>query len=206
MKSVVFFIGVVLCLAACSSRYYMKRGNIIYETGRYDKAASKYEKSYYKAGTKDKAFQAEAAQHAGRAYEQINRLKEAYTWYRRAERAVKERPEIYLKLAQLSWRLEDRETAIQYYQEYEKLFADGKGKDGLYRLEQLGEDMEEESRYVVSLKKELNSRGSDFAPSYLPGDTCTVYLASTRNGNTGKRKMKTDPVTGEGYSHIFRAE
>lgn len=204
MRNLIIFCGVMILLCACSSGYYMKRGNLIYETGRYHKAASKFEKSYHKARAKE--LQANAAVRAGEAYEKVNRLKEAYNWYRRAERSVKEQPDIYLKLAQLNWLLDDSVTARQFYEEYEEKFTDGKGEDGIYALEQLAKDMKEEGRYVVGLKKELNSRGSDFAPMYLPGDTCTVYLASTRNVNNGKRKVKTDPVTGEGYSHIFRAE
>lgn len=53
----------ILVLSSCSSRYYMKRGNVIYETGRFYKASSKYEKSYDKAKNKDS--QVSAAIRAG---------------------------------------------------------------------------------------------------------------------------------------------
>lgn len=196
--------GVIGLLSACSSRYYMKRGNIIYESGRYYKAVPKFEKAYQKA--KPKALQASAAIRAGQACEAVNRLKEAYSWYRRAERADKEQPDIYLKLAQICAEMDDQETARQYYDEYEELFADGKGKDGLYHLEQIAKDQNEKGRYTVQLKRELNSRNSDFSPVYFPEDTCTIYFASSRNSHPKRKRPVKDPVTGEGYSHIYRTE
>lgn len=41
---------IVLVCASCSSRYYIRRGNVIYETGRYYKAETKYDKAFNKAG------------------------------------------------------------------------------------------------------------------------------------------------------------
>ena len=55
------------------------------ETGRFYKAGSKYEKAYHK--TKSKDFQALAAIKAGQVNQNVNRLKEAYNWLRKAERA-----------------------------------------------------------------------------------------------------------------------
>lgn len=204
MRFVVFLWGMMLLVTACSSRYYMRRGNIIYETGRFYKASTKFEKAYDKA--KSKANQATAAVRAGQSCENVNRLKEAYNWYRRAERADKEVPEIYLKVAQVATAMEETEIAREYYERYEELFNDGKGKDGLYYFEQVAKDMQEEGRYTVELKRAFNSRNSDFTPVYYGKDTCTVFFASTRKTNPKKRRMKADPVTGEGYSHIFQAD
>ena len=96
---------VVLVSSSCSARYYMKRGNVLHETGRYYKAASKYEKAYNR--TKSKEFQGVMAMRVGEEYERVNRLKEAHTWYRRSQRADKEKPEVYLKLAHVSVRMGD---------------------------------------------------------------------------------------------------
>ncbi|MEG2556794.1 MAG: OmpA family protein, partial [Odoribacter sp.] len=204
IRFIIILCGVALLATACSSRYYMKRGNVIYETGRFYKAASKYEKSYHKA--KPKEYQANAAILAGQANENVGRLKEAYMWYRKAERANKDLPEVYLKIAKVCVGMNQMETAEKYYRQYEELFGKEEGKDGLYYLEQIGKDMKEEGRYMVQLKKELNSRNNDFAPVYDPEDTCVIYLASTRNPYINKKKSKINPVTGDGYSHIFKTE
>lgn len=194
-----FLIGIFL--ASCSAGYYVKRGNIIYKTGRYHKALDKYAKAYDKA--KSKGMQAETAVRAAEACERVNRLKEAQSWYRRIERTKTEQPELYLKMGEIHIALGEWETAAGYYRKHEDTYGDGRGKDGLYRLEQVKKDLQETGRYVVEPKRELNFRSSDFAPVYAPDDTCTVYFASTRKDKPSKRKGKKDPVTGEGYSHIF---
>ena len=82
------------------------------ETGRFYKAGSKYEKAYHK--TKSKDFQALAAIKAGQVNQNVNRLKEAYNWLRKAERANPQMPEIYLKVAQLAVMNDDTATAREY--------------------------------------------------------------------------------------------
>lgn len=189
-----------LILASCSSKYYMKRGKIMYETGRFYKASGKFEKAFEKSKLKEQ--KAVAAMSAGQSYENISRLKDAFSWYKRAGIANKELPEAYLKMAGISVLKGDFEDAGMYYGEYEELFADEKGKDGLYNLDLLRNDLALKGRYVISPKKEFNSRGSDFAPVYYPADTCLVYFASTRKPANQKRS-KTEPVTGDNFSHIF---
>lgn len=196
-----FYILIAVFLSSCSARYYMKRGNQIYATGRYYKASSKYEKSYNKA--KPKEYQANAAMHAGLCHENTGKPKEAYSWYNKARRANEELPEAYLKMAEVSVRQGEFETAREQYGRYEELFQDGKGKDGIYHLDLLQKDLVTPGRYMVELKKEFNSRYNDFSPVYYPGDTCIVYFTSTRNGDTKKKKRRIDPVTGDEYSHIF---
>ncbi len=143
VRFIVFCCTLGCLLTACSSQYYVRRGNKIYDTGR---------------------------------------------------------------IAELYARMEDEEKAKEYYQEYETLFGDGKGNDGLYRLGQISQDRLQEGRYTVALKKELNSRNSDFSPIYFAGDTCTVYFSSTRKSDPLRKKIKRDPITGDGYSHLYKAE
>lgn len=173
------------------------------ETGRFYKATAKYEKAYHRAG--QMPARVNAAVCAGQAYERVNQFKKACHWYQRAERADPERkvPEVYLDLARMNSRLGDFETAGRCYEAYEALAGNGKGKDGRYTLERILQDVRQEGRYRVWPRPEFNSRNMDFAPVYGGEDTCTVYLASARKEN-GQGGMKTDPVTGEGYTHIYR--
>lgn len=204
MRFVVLLCGVMWLAAACSSKYYMRRGHVIYETGRYYKATTKYEKAYNKAKPKKNRLRADAAIRAGEACEKAGRFRDACNWYKRAARADKEAAEVCLKIARMAQLTDQPEVAEDYYNRYEEKAGDGRGKDGLYYLEQVRKDMEEKGRYVVNIRREFNSRNMDFAPVYLPGDTCIVYLASGRKEG-GKKRLKTDPVTGDGYSHIYKA-
>lgn len=192
-----------MCVS-CSARYYMRRGTAIYETGRYYKAATKYERAFEKA--KKPAFKASMAMRAGQCFEDINRMTEAYSWYLRATRADKEGKEAYLKMAEANIRKGDLEAAGKNYDRFDELFPeDERGKNGRYQLGILQKDLSATGRYQVELQKEFNSRNSDFGPVYHPENNDLVYFASTRKeGN--KKKTKIGPVTGEGYSHIYESE
>ena len=194
---------IVMCAwvgVSCSARYYMKRGNVIRETGRFYKAGTKYEKAYDKS--KRPEVQAVAAMHIARCYEDVNKLTDAYNWYRKALRADKELPEAYLKLAEVSIARGELETAEENYTRFDELFPDDeRGKNGLYNVGILKTEIEKPGRYQVQIEKEFNSRYNDFSPVYYPEDNNIVYFTSARKANN-KKKGKPDPVTGDGYNHI----
>lgn len=199
----------LLCLAvvfsACSSRYYMKKGTAIYETGRYSKAAGKFERAFDKTKSRDE--QAEIAIRIGDVYQQVNRLKDAINWYRKAQKSNKNQPDVYLRLASANAENGDFEAAEVLAHKHEELFGDGRGEMELRLIEQIKKEQDNPGRYFIELKSAFNTRNSsDFAPVYLPGDTCLVYFASTRNPNPNKKRQPTDPITGDGYSHIYIAE
>lgn len=199
-KYLLWCIGALLCVS-CSSSYYMKKGNSISQTGRSYKAVGKYEKAYRKS--KSKEVQRQAATLAGECCEKVNRLSDALAWYKKAERADKEQAAIYLKLAAVSTRRNDFETARDYYTRYDELTDDEQGGKAISTLEIQQRKAEEQGRYNVVLMKEVNSRNNDFSPVFFPGDTAILYLASTRNVNPKRKRSSKDPITGEGYSHIF---
>lgn len=204
-RKLAFFLGgVLLVCASCSSRYYMRRGNIIYETGRFYKAETKYEKAFNKARKPDGRVQ--AALFAAKCMEDVNRTADAHNWYRKAVQADKDFPDAYLKMAEMNIRRGDFEAARDNYERFGERFPeDERMKDGLYYLELLTKDLGEEGRYTVELQKEFNSRYSDFGPVFYPEDPNIVYFASSRPDGKRKRK-KTDPVTGDAFSHIYVTE
>ena len=59
------------------------------------------------------------------------------------------------------------------------------------------------TRYLVTNKKELNSKNRDYAPAYggkRKGDYSALYISSSRPESTGK---KESGITGEKYSDIY---
>lgn len=190
--------------ASCSARYYMKKGNMIRETGRFYKAGTKYEKAYNKS--KQPEAQAVAAMYVAQCYEDVNKLTDAYNWYRKAVRADKESPEVYLKLAEVSIARGDFETAEENYTRFDELFPDDeRGKNGLYNVGILKAETGKPGRYQVRIEKEFNSRYNDFSPVYYPEDNNIVYFTSARKTDN-KKKGKPDPVTGDAYNHIYVTE
>lgn len=200
-----FFLGIVLLVCvSCSSRYYIRRGNLIYETGRFYKAGTKYEKAFNKA--KKKEIRANAAMLAGRAAEDVNKIAEAHNWYRKALQANKELPESYLKMAEMNIKRGDFDAALENYRRFGEQFPeDERARDGAYSIELLTQDLGQEARYKTELQKEFNSRYCDFGPVFYPEDNNIVYFASGRR-EEAKKRQKKDPVTGDGFSHIYKTE
>ncbi|GHV64420.1 cell envelope biogenesis protein OmpA [Bacteroidia bacterium] len=186
----------------------MKQGKKMYDSGRFYKAGTNYEKAFKK--TPPKAVtpfsQAEIAMKIGESYEGVNRLKDAYSWYRRASKSDKQLKESYLKMSKVSADRGIFEAAEAALNQFIELFPDDeRGKDALDALEVLKKKMKEQGRYVVEPVKELNSRNNEFSPVYDPFDNSFVYFTSTRRPNI-KNYQAQDPVTGELYSNIFKAE
>lgn len=207
MKKFFGWTFVLVCMWACvscSAHYYMKRGNAIRETGRFYKAGTKYEKAYNKS--KKPAAQGVAAMQVGQCYEDVNKLTDASNWYRKVIRADKESPEGYLKLAEVSIARGELEMAEENYAQFDELFPnDERGKNGLYTIGLLKAGQEKAGRYQVQIEKKFNSRYNDFSPVYYPEDNNIVYFTSARRTDN-KKRIKTDPVTGDGYNHIYVTE
>ena len=148
---------IVLVCASCSSRYYIRRGNVIYETGRYYKAETKYDKAFNKA--RNPELRARAAMLAARCTEDVNKIADAHNWYRQAVQANKELPDPYLKMAEMNVRRGDFDAAFENYERFAELFPeDERAKDGRYYVELLMKDLSQETRYTVELQKAFNSR------------------------------------------------
>lgn len=196
-------LGVWACMS-CSARYYMKRGNAIRETGRFYKAGTKYEKAYNKSKKPD--AQAVAAMHVAQCYEDVNKLTDAYNWYRKVLRADKELPDAYLKLAEVSIARGELETAEENYTQFDELFPDDeRGKNGLYNVGILKAETAKPGRYQVQIEKEFISRYNDFSPVFYPEDNNILYFTSARK-TSNKKRGKADPVTGDSYNHIYVTE
>lgn len=195
---------IVLVCASCSSRYYIRRGNVIYETGRYYKAETKYDKAFNKA--RNPELRARAAMLAARCTEDVNKIADAHNWYRKAVQANKELPDPYLKMAEMNVRRGDFDAAFENYERFAELFPeDERAKDGRYYVELLMKDLSRETRYTVELQKDFNSRYGDFGPVFYPEDNNIVYFASSRPQEKRKGK-RTDPVTGDAFCHIYVTE
>jgi peptidoglycan-associated lipoprotein len=183
----------------------MRKGNKMYETGRFYKAGVNYEKAFKKMSKKDD--RSAVAMKVGVSFQDVNRLSEAYTWYRRASQADKTKTEPYIKMAEISVLRGDVDNAEVVLENFNTLFPDDeRGKDGIYSLGILRRDEEKSGRYYVEAIKELNSRDQNFAPMFDPSDNNFIYFTSTRPANSKKRGHKTDPVTGDAYSNIFVSE
>ncbi|WP_421920727.1 OmpA family protein [Marinifilum sp.] len=171
------------------------------ESGRYFHAQNMYEKAYKKE--KDRDRKAEIAFKNANCFDEINQLKKAASWYRKAIMnrdtfvdAVKNLGYAELK----NYRLEEAE---ENFWEYIDLKPEVEESDDAAKiLKRISYWEEFPGRYKVEILKEFNSLASDFAPIYMGQDTNVIFFTSNRKL---KDKIKKDGVTGEYYSNILES-
>ena len=196
-----------LCLLlniACSPKYYARKGDAMFDKGQYYKAQSYFDKAYNKS--KDHDFRSDVAYKAGLSFEQINELRKAAGWYKKAVRRRDSFPEALIHLAQVEIKngdVEDAEETFAIYKDYVPENLRGDEERLVSVFEKLKEWKENPQAYKVRPMDMLNTRASEFAPLYLSGDTNIIVFTSTRKGGLG---IKKDGVTGDKYSNLFRSE
>ncbi len=204
MRITLFVLSVCLLGTSCSYRYYTKRGERLYESGRVYKSTNAYGKAFNK--TKRPELRSRAALAAGQACEGINKIPEAYGWYRRMSQADRESGEPLLKMAEMKLRSGEYEEALENYRKFNDLFPDDeRGTNGISNTELLQKESDPSIRYEVEIQRELNSRNSDFGPVFDPSADQVLYFTSARKMENRKRG-KTSPVTGDFYAHIYKTE
>lgn len=203
--SVIIFL---LILSSCSSSYYIKKGDKLYNSGRYYKSCRYYRDGYYKLKTDE--TKSGLAQRIGDAYEKVNILKSASMWYVKALKNDDKNADIIYKVIEIAHRRGDAKLVEEYLKQYEELTGENPGVLKAYMSNLSNAD----SRYLVKPFRKINKIYSDFSPAYEVGDTNVVYFTSTRSTVKGKarngglfgKKNNKDEVTGLYYSNIYRIE
>jgi len=195
-----------LCLLfciSCSSNYYARKGDQLFEKGRYHGAQANFDKAYDKSD--DDGFRSEVAYKAGLSFETINEPKKAVRWYKKAVLRRDSFPEALIHLTQVEIKngnLEDAEETFSIYQDYVPESARG-GEERLVEVFQRIKNWKDSPlAYKIRPMEKFNTRASEFAPTYMSGDTNIVIFTSTRKGSLGK---KQDGVTGDQFSNLYRS-
>jgi len=77
-------LAICFLLCSCSAEYFLRKGDKMYETGRFYKSCDYYKEAYTKIKSKDS--KAGIARKVGDAYEKINKLRDASLWYKKSLR------------------------------------------------------------------------------------------------------------------------
>ena len=175
------------------------KADIAFENEEYIKAADLYKKAYKK--TKNKAIKAEIIFKQAECYRYSLNYKRAASFYKRAIRAKYPDVIVYLHYADILKIQENYETAIKYYNEYSKLNpTDVRGEIGKKSCEFAQKWLKNPTRYVVKPLSVLNSKNSDFSPSFGNSDYNEIYFTSSREGGLSE---DIDERTGENYTDIY---
>ncbi len=195
-------VTLLFCMS-CSARYYARKGDQLFEKGRFFQSESKFDKAYDKSDDHD--FKSEVAFKAGLCFEKINQTKKAARWYKKTMRRRDSFPEALIRLAQVEIKNGNIEAAEETYAIYKDFVPENLRGDEerlIQVFERIKEWKENPQAYRIRPMDNLNTRASEFAPLYYSGDTNIIIFTSTRRNGIGSKK---DGVTGDRFSNIYRS-
>jgi len=161
---------------------------------------------YKKASTKEtkKAAKAEIIFKIAECYRHINDTKQAEVWYDKAVKAKHPDPIVVLHLADAKKANEKYSEAITEYNNYKALApSDQRGEDGAKSSELAQKWKDSPTRYDVQNMVQINSKFSDFSPTYSDKKYNAIVFTSSREGGVGSG---TDDITGESYSDLYETK
>jgi peptidoglycan-associated lipoprotein len=198
-----FFIIVVFTsvLASCGTGKIGRDAMLSQEIGEYYKAIEKYRKASRKE--KDRTKRMEYAYAIAECYHYIGDYERAALYYQNAIRRGLENPEATLNLAEMQRNIQRYDEALENYRLYlEGNPGDEKARNGVESIRKTQEWTAKPTRHIINPIKEINSRESDYSPSFVGGKSNEIIFTSTRQAATGKRKSM---ITGQKYADLFRA-
>jgi len=198
-----FFIIVIFTsiLASCSTGKIGRDAMLSQEIGEYYKAIEKYRKASRKE--KDRTKRMEYAYAIAECYHYIGDYERAALYYQNAIRRGFENPEATLNLAEMQRNIQRYDESLENYRLYlEGNPGDEKARNGVESIRKTQEWTAKPTRHIINPIKEINSRESDYSPSFVGGKSNEIIFTSTRQAATGKRKSM---ITGQKYADLFRA-
>ncbi|MRR20062.1 tetratricopeptide repeat protein [bacterium] len=200
-KNIFRLVILLLLLPAALSAQKQKteRAYAAYEAGSYNEAIDLFKDVYSK--TRDKQVKAEMVFMVSECYRLINDPKNAELWYKRAVKSAFPKPEAQYWLAESTKKLGRYPQAIEEFRNYRQLVpGDPRTEQQIRACELAMEWQASPESYTVEELKEVNSRYSDFSPSFGRDDYGLVWFTSSRDDAQGN---KEHGATGQSFTDIF---
>jgi peptidoglycan-associated lipoprotein len=209
MKKTVFKLIMLLLVfitvqVSGQKRTFIRTADEAFEDQRYSIAIEKYQKAYTKV-KKDPNERDRITFQLAECYRLTGDIKRADMQYKRLIKNGydSKEPILLLHYANSLKAEGNLEEAKNYYEQYKKKAPDDpRGQYGLQAIEDIPKWKEFESKYQVGEEKGLNSRESDFAPTYASENFNSLIFTSTREGSKGK---SIDEWTNQSFSSLFTA-
>jgi peptidoglycan-associated lipoprotein len=210
MKNItpIFFLGLLVLLSfnqvSGQKRTFIRTADEAFEDERYAVAVEKYQKAYTKV-KKNPVERDRISFRMAECYRKMGDMKRANLQYKRLIKNGydSKEPIILLHYANAQKADDNLDEAKKYYELYDKKVPDDpRGKYGLEACQKMPNWLEYESKYQFQDVKGLNSRESDFAPTYSNEEHNSLIFTSTRDGSKGKG---TDEWTNMSFSDLFQS-
>jgi len=180
----------------------MLKADQAFSLEQYNKAAELYQKAYQ--STKSRAIKSEIIFKQAECYRFSGNIKRAESYYKRAIKAKYPDVLVYLRYADMLRMNENYEEAKDQYQKYIQLNpSDITGEMGLKSCIYAINWLINPTRYKVEIMPLVNSRFSDFSPSFGNGEYSEIYFTSSRNGGFSN---KIDDRTGETFTDLYSSK
>lgn len=170
-----------------------------FDAREYFVAKDLYKKAYSKE--KDRKIKAEIRFKMAECYRMMADYKMAATYYKQAIKMKYDDSIAKLYYADALKAQALYEEAAEAYADYRKTNpADQRGEIGVESCKKSQDWLDSPSRYVLENMSLINSKKSDFAPSYGKSDFTVLYFTSARDASSGK---DVDGWTGESFTDLF---
>ena len=186
---------------------YTAEADMLFETGNYTTAASKYILAETKtSGVEDKGF---LFYRIAECYRLSKQADEAEKWYEKAATAqfYKVDPESLFNYGRVLAEQNKWDKAIVQYNKYIEKGGNKSKGDKAIKASQDAADLASgikkdgmKARYVVENASELNSASFDYSPMWASKKQDDLVFTSGRQSSTGKG---TDEILGESFTDIF---
>lgn len=175
-----------------------------YTRGEYNDAAKTYRKIYNKlTKPEERTLRGEVAWKMGLCHRELNQSARAAAAFQNALRYKYPDSLALLYMAQALHAEGKYPQAIKAYEDYLAFDPDSKiAKVGLDGATMANATRGQRTRYIVRQHKLFNSRRSDYAPMYAPGDADNLYFTTTNENVNGSKKSE---ITGMKKGDIWMA-
>ncbi len=192
--------GLTSVFAQNSSK--LAKADAFYNAGAYYDAISLYREDIDKI--KDKKELSLYLYKLGNCFRLTGNARQAETWYEKAILRECPDPKVYFFYAEMLKMNEKYDQAIEQYQKYKVMVPNDPLADvGINSCELAKQWLATPSGYEITNMRALNTKFSEFSPTYASSDYTILYFTSSRQGTTGG---KNSSVTGEYFSDIFITE
>jgi len=206
-RSLLFILLMILVLAtaqeATAQKRKAERAYSSYNAGEYFDAIDQFKDTYSKTKKTDKSSRSELVFMIAECYRLVNDPKNAEIWYKLAVKTSFSKPEAQFHFAESLKKNGKYQLAIDEFKKYKQVAPSDARADMEVRACELAlEWLRNPEAYKVDELKDLNSKESDFSPSYGRSDYSLIYFTSSRDDAAGN---KTHGATGQNYTDIFES-
>ncbi len=190
-----------LSFTTAFSQKVLKKADAYFELGQYYSAINSYKQAYAPAS---KAQKPAILYKTGYASQEINDYKGAETYYQKAIAAGFDDPNVYYRLAEVLKNQNKYAEAIVEYNNFKAKGGNAKKADlGVKSCELSQQWKDAPMRYKIENMALINSKESDYAPSFADKKYQTLNFTSRRAGNAGG---EIDANTGGNKSDIYETK